>query len=264
MIPKIIHYCWFGGNPLPPLAEKCIASWQKFCPDYEIKRWDESNFDVNCCDYVKEAYAAKKWAFVSDYARFQILYAQGGLYFDTDVELIKPIDDIVATGGFLGIESFAGKQPQINPGLGLGMPCHTGFCEEMVRAYHARHFRNPDGTYNLKTVVAYTTQLLAEHGLQNEPGIQRVCDLYIYPADYFCPKDMLSGKITITRNTRAIHHFDCSWYSEVEIYSFTLKRKLNKFLPLKVAGRIGHFIAQCKYNGVKSAMKRTVGKLKKH
>lgn len=104
MIPKIIHYCWFGGNPLPELAVKCIESWKKYCPDYEIKRWDESNFDLKCCDYVKEAYQAKKWAFVSDYVRFKVLYDEGGLYFDTDVELIKPIDDILARGPFMGVE----------------------------------------------------------------------------------------------------------------------------------------------------------------
>ena len=97
-IPKIIHYCWFGGNPLPELAQKCIESWKKYCPDYEIKRWDETNFDLDCCDYVREAYQEKKWAFVSDYARFKILYEYGGVYFDTDVELIKPIDDIVEKG----------------------------------------------------------------------------------------------------------------------------------------------------------------------
>ena len=104
MIPKIIHYCWFGGNPLPELAQKCIASWKKYCPDYEIKEWNETNFDLNCCDYVREAYEAKKWAFVSDYARFWILYHEGGVYFDTDVEVPKPIDTIVEKGSFMGCE----------------------------------------------------------------------------------------------------------------------------------------------------------------
>ena len=99
MIQKVIHYCWFGGKPIDKLGEKCIASWKKYCPDYEIKRWDESNYNLEACDYVKEAYQAKKWAFVSDYVRFDILYHYGGLYFDTDVELIKPIDDIVSIQG---------------------------------------------------------------------------------------------------------------------------------------------------------------------
>jgi hypothetical protein len=103
-IPKIINYCWFGHGALPELANKCINSWKKYCPDYEIRRWDESNFDINCCDYVKEAYAAKKWAFVSDYARFKILYENGGLYFDTDVEIVQPLDKIVERGSFMGAE----------------------------------------------------------------------------------------------------------------------------------------------------------------
>lgn len=113
MIPKIIHYCWFGGNPLPEDAKKCIASWKKYLPDYEIKEWNESNFDVNCCPYVKEAYEAKKYAFVSDYARFHVLYREGGLYFDTDVEVIKNMDYIIAAGNFMGFEkSLATKQQE--------------------------------------------------------------------------------------------------------------------------------------------------------
>ena len=102
MIPKIIHYCWFGRNPLPDSAKKCIESWRKFFPEYEIKEWNEDNFDVHLIPYVEEAYNAKKYAFVSDYARFWILYFYGGVYFDTDVEVIRPMDDILAKGGFMG------------------------------------------------------------------------------------------------------------------------------------------------------------------
>ena len=104
MIPKIIHYCWFGRNPLPPLALECIASWRKFLPDYEIKEWNEDNFDVNSIPYTAEAYRQKKYAYVSDYARFCILYQYGGIYFDTDVEVIKPLNDIIAKGNFMGFE----------------------------------------------------------------------------------------------------------------------------------------------------------------
>lgn len=104
MIPKIIHYCWFGRGPLPELAQKCIASWKKYLPDYEIKEWNEDNFDVNIIPYTAEAYQAKKYAFVSDYARFWIMYHYGGIYFDTDVEVIRPMDDIVANGNFMGFE----------------------------------------------------------------------------------------------------------------------------------------------------------------
>ena len=123
MIPKIIHYCWFGRNPLPDSAQKCIASWRKFMPDYEIKAWNEDNFDVNIIPYTQQAYEAKKYAFVSDYARFWILYHEGGLYFDTDVEVVKSFDDILERGAFMGLEidgTKKGTKVAINPGLGLG------------------------------------------------------------------------------------------------------------------------------------------------
>lgn len=179
MIPKIIHYCWFGGKPLQPLAKKCLASWKKYMPDYEIKEWNESNFDIHCCRYVEEAYTSKKWAFVSDYARFKILYEQGGLYFDTDVEVIKPLDDILARGAFMGVENYA--PDAIPPGLGL--------YKELYTAYHSRKFINDDGSLNLKTVVQYTTECLWSHGLTDSHDIQCVEGIYIYPKDYFCPKD---------------------------------------------------------------------------
>lgn len=123
MIPKKIHYCWFGRNPLPESALKCIASWRKYLPDYEIIEWNEDNFDVNSIPYTRQAYESKKYAFVSDYARFKILYEHGGLYFDTDVEVIRPMDDIIAKGPFMGFEiNPCTERPQgaVNPGLGLG------------------------------------------------------------------------------------------------------------------------------------------------
>jgi len=121
MIPKIIHYCWFGRNPLPASAQKCIDSWKKYFPDYEIKEWNEDNFDVNRIPYSRDAYAAKKFAFVSDYARFWILYYMGGVYFDIDVEVIHPMDDLIEKGPYMGWEKpdMSGRYT-INPGLGRG------------------------------------------------------------------------------------------------------------------------------------------------
>lgn len=208
-IPKIIHYCWFGGAPLPTLARKCIASWKKYLPDYEIKEWNESSFDVHCCRYAEEAYQAKKWAFVSDYARFRILYEHGGLYFDTDVEVIKPLDEILARGGFMGVESCAPNT--VNPGLGLAVAPGLGLYRELYTAYHSRRFVNDDGSMNLKTVVQYTTECLVAHGLTNAHEIQKVGDIYIYPQDYFNPCNMNTGQIEITENTVSIHHYAASW-----------------------------------------------------
>ena len=129
MIPKVIHYCWFGRNPLPPFAVKCIESWKKFLPGYEIKEWNEDNFDVNIIPYTQEAYEARKYAFVSDYARFYILYHHGGIYFDTDVEVIKSIDDIIERGAFMGCENEA------KPVCGNPRPvCRTSFLAFQWRA----------------------------------------------------------------------------------------------------------------------------------
>lgn len=220
MIPKIIHYCWFGKNPLPALAIKCIASWKRYFPDYEIKEWNEDNYDVHSIPYIHEAYEAKKYAFVSDYARFEILYKYGGLYFDTDVEVIKPLDDIIARGSFMGCESDgeAASLPVVAPGLGLGvMPGHILY-KELLSLYSTLHFQNLDGTLNLKTVVEYTTEVLSVHGLENIKDIQCISGIYIYPASYFCPISVKDGKLRITSDTRTIHHYAQSWQSPARKY----------------------------------------------
>lgn len=156
MIPKIIHYCWFGRNPLPESALKCIASWRKFFPDYEIVEWNEDNFDVNAIPYTAQAYAAKKYAFVSDYARLKILYDHGGLYFDTDVEVIKPFDDILAGGAFMGCELTAAQGCAVNPGLGLGVSAGSGLYNVLLDKYASLSFILEDGSLNLTTIVSYS------------------------------------------------------------------------------------------------------------
>lgn len=214
MIPKVIHYCWFGRNPLPPLAVKCIGSWRKYCPDYEIKEWNEDNFDVNAIPYTREAYEAKKYAFVSDYARFKILYEHGGLYFDTDVEVIRPLDDIIARGPFMGCErdTLGATAPAVAPGLGLGVNSGLGLYRELLDLYATLHFRYPDGSLNFKTVVQYTTELLCEHGLRNTADIQQVAGVWVYPKEYFCPIDYNTKECRITERTYSIHHYAESWH----------------------------------------------------
>ena len=233
-IPKIIHYCWFGGKPLPALARKCIASWRKYLPEYEIKEWNESNFDVNIIPYTAEAYQAKKYAFVSDYARFWILYRYGGLYFDTDVEVLSPMQEIIDRGPFMGCECEAkeGATPDemgVAPGLGLGVNPGLGLYKEFLDLYAPLHFLNADKTYNLTTVVEYTTGVLVKHGLQNTDQIQFIAGVYIYPKDYLCPKDYI-GRITITENTYAIHHFASSWNTGLK----KAKKKLFKIMGYRL------------------------------
>lgn len=213
-IPKVIHYCWFSGNPLPPLAKKCIVSWKKYAPDYKIIQWNEGNFDVNCCTYTKQAYAVKKYAFVSDYARFQILYQCGGVYFDTDVELLQPIDPLIKEGPFMGQEAGPDGEKldvKINPGLGFsafaGMPLYR----EILAYYDTLSFLKEDGTPNLTTIVEHTTSILLRHGMRNSPDLQTVCGVKLYPTEYFCPFNFYTGERNITKNTYSIHHYVASW-----------------------------------------------------
>lgn len=226
-IPNIINYCWFGGNPLGEKEIACIESWKRFLPGYSIVRWDESNWDVRCCDYVSEAYDAKKWAFVSDYARLDILYRIGGLYFDTDVELIRSIGDILERGPFMGFETdWSGHADgtvapslglAVNPGLGLAANPGLGLYKAILNSYRGDHFVQPDGTLDQKTIVTRTTDILLERGLERKSGIQEVEGIWLYPSEYFNPKNFFTGEINITENTRSIHHFSMSWLTPLEI-----------------------------------------------
>lgn len=202
MIPKTIHYCWFGGKALPKSALKCINSWKKFLPDYEIKEWNESNFDVNMVPYTAEAYAAKKYAFVSDFARFWILHQEGGVYFDTDVEVIRPMDDILQAGAFMGMEN----QESVAPGLGLAVEAGHPLYRWYLDYFSDKHF-----TPQQPPMIPVLREKLLELGWQQEMRSQTVEGITIYPPDYFCPQAMMGAPICLTENTRSIHHFDGTW-----------------------------------------------------
>lgn len=220
MIPKIIHYCWFGGKPLPEDAKRCIASWRHYMPEYEIKEWNERNFDVRCNTYCAQAYEAKKYAFVSDFARLAILYQEGGIYFDTDVEVIKPLDDILAKGAYMGCETSPTAHQAlitVNPGLGLAVEAGHPLYKELIEQYNRRSFLREDGSMDLKTIVATTTELLTKHGLQTTADIQRVEGITVYPSAYFCPIST-DGEIHITEQTRTIHHYAQSWLPASHIW----------------------------------------------
>ena len=228
MIPKIIHYCWFGRNPLPASAQKCIASWRNFMPGYEIKEWNEDNFDVNIIPYTQRAYEAKKYAFVSDYARYWILYHYGGIYFDTDVEIIKPLDEIIERGPFMGIEKGAiyNHLPMVNPGLGIGAESQHPFYEKMLEKYYDHPFLLSNGVRNPDAVVKMTTIELQSRGLSISNMVQNVCNIWIYPSDYFCPMDSTTGVLSITERTVSIHHFVGSWMNQDFLYFFRHKLKI--------------------------------------
>jgi len=227
MIPRVVHYCWFGRNPLPASAVKCIDSWRKFMPGSEIKEWNEDNFDVHSIPYIAEAYEAKKYAFVSDYARFWILYRYGGVYFDTDVELIQPIDDILERGAFMGIEDIypeADPYPLVAPGLGMAVESGHEFYKKELDYYAGIHFIDKDGQMDQETVVRRTTALLVEEGLQPRHELQQVSGIWIYPKEYFNPLDDLTGRLVKTENTRSIHWYARTWQSRSP-----LKQRLSRW-----------------------------------
>lgn len=251
MIPRVIHYCWFGRNPLPEVAQKCITSWKEYLPDYEIKEWNEDNFDVNAVQYVKDAYAAKKYAFVSDYARFWILYNYGGLYFDTDVEIIRPLDQVISNGPFMGCEQdymrmpngsmVAGKGNAVNPGLGVCAEPQMDFFREILDMYATISFLNADGSLNEKTVVSYVSEMLLQKGMTEQNEIQTVAGFKIYPKEYFAPKDYLTNKINIHENTLTIHHYDASWHNKnfwVKFVEFIKNDIIIKILPQKIVDAV--------------------------
>ena len=230
MIPKIIHYCWFGKKSLPKSAIKCIESWKYFFPDYEIKEWNEDNFDVNIISYTAQAYNAKKFAFVSDFARFWILYNEGGLYFDIDVEVVRDMHHIVK-GPFMGFElnpmNNLNRKMRVNPGLGLGVNSGHEFYKEMIDLYSNTNWVSyKDANKEMPTVVDYTTCMLIEKGLKEINSQQTVEGINIYLEDVLCPISIVDGKLRITENTCAIHWFDQSWQSPLRKYGRKVLLKL--------------------------------------
>lgn len=238
MIPKKIHYCWFGGKPLPELALLCIESWRKFLPNYEIIRWDESNYDVNKIPYISEAYKAQKFAFVSDYARFDILYKQGGLYFDTDVEVIKDMSPIVSEGAFMGCEKNASGY-HIASGLGLGAESGMAIFEEILENYNEKHFRQEDGSFDFTTVVEIITVIFNKYGFvcsKNE--IQKIKDVTIYPPEYFCPRNGWFNQYQLGENTYSIHHYAASWMSA----GGKFRARLSKMIGYENYNKLKHLV----------------------
>lgn len=232
MIPKKIHYCWFGKNELPESAIKCIESWKKYFPDYEIIRWDETNYDINKNEYIRGAYKTKKYAFVSDYARFDVLYHYGGVYFDTDVEVVSPFEDILNVGSYMGCEidgdGSENNSILVNPGLGMAAPAGEELYKEILNYYDEQKFYDDNGNINTTTVVTRTTQILLGRGLKNISGIQNVGKITVYPKEYFNPRNNNTGVLQKTDNTHSIHWYAQSWVSSSERLKSKITRPLHR------------------------------------
>lgn len=227
LIPKTIHYCWFGGNPLPDQYKVWMESWHKFCPDYQIIEWNESNYDVSKNAYMYQAYKSKKWGFVPDYARLDIIYHHGGIYLDTDVELIQNLDDLLYQEGFAGFENSSA----VNLGQGFGAVPGLPIIKEMLDIYKDMQFINADdGSLNMIASPHWQTMTLKEHGLRTDGEYQIIDGFTVYPEKVLCGKSFYTRRIRLKPYTRAIHHFDGSWLEEETKNKIKkLERELNSY-----------------------------------
>lgn len=259
MIPKIIHYCWFGGAPKPESVNKCVNSWRKYCPDYEIREWTERDFDVSQNLYCQQAYEAKAWGFVPDYIRLWIIYNYGGIYLDTDVQLLKSFDSLLDNDAFVGFEKIAGNF--VNLGQGFGAEPGNAFVLDNMSVYEDMAFLKDDGTYNKIASPVYTTEILEKRGLDRAaPVYQKLDAVTVYPVDYFCPKSFDTGLIERTENTYSIHHFDASWFTE-EKQEEKRKRwkraRIRAFLS-KPASMLRAIVGEKKYAKIKKYIRECV------
>lgn len=256
MIPKVIHYCWFGRNPKPKLAEKCIKSWRKYCPDYEIIEWNEDNFDISTCPlYVRQAYEAKKWAFVTDYVRLKVVFNHGGIYMDTDVELKKPLDTLLGHQGYFGFEDGV----HISTGLGFGGIQGLPILKDIMDDYEGIPFIREDGSFDTETCPSRNTKVLLRHGLIQDDSRQILDgDILILPSIYLCPYSYETHAYLRSSKTISCHWFDASWRTEQEkAYHKNKLRQSRKDSLIHAPNRLlMRLLGEKNYGKLKSALKR--------
>lgn len=232
-VPRVLHYCWFGGAPLPEKAEATIMRWRELMPEYRIVRWDESNFDVNECRFARDAYVAKKWAFVSDYARFKVVYSHGGTYMDIGSELLKSIDPLVEETGFTARDW---ESLSVNPGLVLSAKAHCPLLREVLEIYRSLEFEETFEFLHSHTVNQVFGLVLERYGYK--PGEDVMWEhggFRVYPSEYFCPK-LDFGGFRCTGNTYSTHTSSASWTSAGERFRASF---INKWAPY-----VGDFAAR--------------------
>lgn len=224
-IEKVIHYCWFGRKPKNAKVENCIASWKRICPDYKIVEWNEDNFDVNMIPFTREAYKCGRWSFVSDYARLWIIYNYGGIYLDTDIEMVKATDRLLEEQCFFGFEITQNVKYRINTGGGFGAVKHHPAVKRIMDYYADHHFLGEDGTEELIVCSETNTAALRDFGLKTDGSMQRLGDILILPVEYFAPINYYTREKNITENTVWIHHYAASWMTKKEkVFAFLLKK----------------------------------------
>lgn len=234
IIPKIIHYCWFGRGKKPDSVEYCVSTWKRFLPDYRIVEWNEDNFPIaDACDYVKEAYQSKKWAFVADYVRLVALYEYGGFYFDTDVEVFKSFDDLLHHPAIFGFEVKDYVMTAV-----MGVRKHSPIIKDFMAEYEGRHFILEDGTLNTDmTNVKILTKMLKKKGLQLNGKLQNIEEAVIFPQGYFSPNDFRNIFLKYKPENYAYHHCFASWYRADSKNGYP--ERLRHYLLCKAQNAIG-------------------------
>ena len=255
-IPKVIHYCWFGHGKMPKLMKKCIRSWKKYCPDYKVILWNEDNFDVNSTIWTKEAYEAKKYAFVTDFVRLKVLYEQGGIYMDADVEVTRPID------GFLIHEAFSGFESDTTAPTGIIASIKgQQVIKRWLDYYTDRHYL-VNGKPNMDPNVSFMTEDLKQHGLELNDVTQNINGMVIFPQSFFCPLSVVSNESKFSENTHCIHHFTSTWRTKKALKDFARVRRHQtkwyralenaRYLPNKLLRKL---LGNNKYESLKRHLK---------
>lgn len=234
-IPKIVHYIWFGNNEKSELIQKCQISNSLYLNGWDVNEWTESNYEINSCAYAIEAYSKKYYAFVSDYVRFDILYKYGGVYLDTDVELLKEIpEEFLNNEGFTGVES----NDKIAPGLIFACKAKNPIVMEILKDYKNDRFILPDGELNKKTVCERVTDIFKKHGFVENGKIQDIEGIKVMSSEYFCAYDFITKEFDKTKNTVSIHHYSGTWVSKKQKlfnqFKMILKRVVGKKAFVKI------------------------------
>lgn len=257
MIPKVIHYCWFGGGKKSELILRCIASWKKWAPDFQIIEWNEKNFDINLFEYSKEAYREKKFAFVSDVARFWILKEYGGIYLDTDVELLQPIEAFLRYRLFMGFES----DEFLAPGLIMGAEKEEPILTQLCAFYQTNHFVGDSSSGIKMTVCDITSHLMQKFGFVMNGQYQEINGRVLFPKEYFCPLDFRTGRISKLDKAYSIHYYSASWYTQAEREKLKKMQFFSRYIGTVWARRLVDNFYMCKNQGMGAVFEKIKNKL---